>query len=90
MKLLKSYSEIDKSVLVYPHEFKFSDSSGLRVEVIHSFFQGNHYLNESSAEDGTPIFFKSEKEQEKGTIIFLNVSLNTINKRLQVGQKTNT
>lgn len=90
MKLLKSYSEIDKSVLVYPHEFKFSDSSGLRVEVIHSFFQGNHYLNESSAEDGTPIFFKSEEEQEKGTIIFLNVSLNTINKRLQVGQKTNT
>ncbi|WP_108245698.1 ABC transporter ATP-binding protein [Muricauda brasiliensis] len=90
MKLLKSYSEIDRSVLVYPHEFKFSDSSGLQVKVINSFFQGNHYLNESAAEDGTTIFFNSEKKQDAGATIFLNVSLNTINRRLQVGQKTNT
>ncbi|MDF0707019.1 sulfate/molybdate ABC transporter ATP-binding protein [Flagellimonas okinawensis] len=90
MKLLKSYSEIERSVLVYPHEFKFSDSSGLRVEVKHSFFKGSHHLNEGIAEDGTMIFFNSDKKQEKGTTIFLNVSLNTINKRLQVGQKTDT
>ena len=90
MKLLKSYSEIERSILVYPHEFKFSDSSGLKVEVMNSFFKGTHYLNEGMAEDGTLVFFNSEKEQEKGTTIFLNVSLNTINKRLQVGQKANT
>ena len=90
MKLLKSYSEIDRDVLVYPHEFKFSDSSGLRVEVIHSFFKGSHYLNESKAEDGTLLFFNSDKEQSPGSTLFLNVSLNTINKRLQVGQKTDT
>ncbi|MEC8832900.1 MAG: ABC transporter ATP-binding protein [Bacteroidota bacterium] len=90
MKLLKSYSEIERSVLVYPHEFKFSDSSGLKVEVKHSFFKGSHHLNEGIAEDGTMIFFNSDKKQEKGTTIFLNVSLNTINKRLQVGQKTDT
>ncbi len=90
MKLLKSYSQIDMSVLVYPHEFKFSDSSGLKVEVIHSFFKGSHHLNEGIAEDGTIIFFNSEKKQEKGATIFLNVSLGTINRRLQVGQKTNT
>ena len=90
MKLLKSYSEIERSILVYPHEFKFSDSSGLKVEVMNSFFKGTHYLNEGMAEDGTLVFFNSEKEQEKGATIFLNVSLNTINKRLQVGQKANT
>lgn len=90
MKLLKSYSEIERSILVYPHEFKFSDSSGLKVAVMNSFFKGTHYLNEGVAEDGTLVFFNSEKEQEKGTTIFLNVSLNTINKRLQVGQKANT
>lgn len=90
MKLLKSYSEIEKSVLVYPHEFKFSDSSGLQVEVRQSFFSGSHYLNEGTAMDGTIIFFNSEKKQEEGTTIFLNVSLKTINKRLQVGQKTDT
>ncbi|MBW8198832.1 ABC transporter ATP-binding protein [Flagellimonas abyssi] len=90
MKLLKSYSEIERSILVYPHEFKFSDSSGLKVAVMNSFFKGTHYLNEGMAEDGTLVFFNSEKEQEKGATIFLNVSLNTINKRLQVGQKANT
>ncbi|WP_375587615.1 ABC transporter ATP-binding protein [Flagellimonas aurea] len=90
MKLLKSYSEIERSILVYPHEFKFSDSSGLKVEVMNSFFKGTHYLNEGMAEDGTVVFFNSEKEQEKGAAIFLNVSLNTINKRLQIGQKAAT
>ncbi|RIV34898.1 ABC transporter ATP-binding protein [Flagellimonas lutimaris] len=90
MKLLKSYSEIERSVLVYPHEFKFSDSSGLKVEVVNSFFNGGHHLNEGSTDDGTIIFFNSEKKQEKGVTIFLNVSLETINRRLQVGQKTNT
>lgn len=90
MKLLKSYSEIERSILVYPHEFKFSDSSGLKVEVMNSFFKGTHYLNEGMVEDGTVVFFNSEKEQEKGAAIFLNVSLNTINKRLQIGQKAAT
>jgi len=90
MKLLKSYSEIERSILVYPHEFKFSDSSGLKVEVMNSFFKGTHYLNEGMAEDGTVVFFNSEKEQEKGATFFLNVSLNTINKRLQIGQKAAT
>tara|TARA_B100000949_G_scaffold104957_1_gene93422 strand:+ start:5749 stop:6744 length:996 start_codon:yes stop_codon:yes gene_type:complete len=90
MKLLKSYSEIDRSVLVYPHEFKFSDASGLKVEITRSLFNGSHHLNEGMAEDGTTIFFNSDKKQEKGTTIFLNVSLETINRRLQVGQKTNT
>lgn len=90
MKLLKSYSEIERSILVYPHEFKFSDSSGLKVAVMNSFFKGTHYLNEGMAEDGTVVFFNSEKEQEKGAAIFLNVSLNTINKRLQIGQKAAT
>ncbi|MCK0161280.1 sulfate/molybdate ABC transporter ATP-binding protein [Allomuricauda sp. F6463D] len=90
MKLLKSYSEIERTVLVYPYEFKFSDSSGLKVEVINSFFKGSHYLNEGKAEDGTIIFFNTEKKQGKETTIFLNVSLETINRRLQIGQKTNT
>lgn len=90
MKLLKSYSEIERTVLVYPHEFKLSDSSGLKIEVINSFFKGSHFLNEGQAEDGTIIFFNTEKKQGKGTTIFLNVSLETINMRLQVGQKANT
>jgi len=90
IKLLKSYSEIDKSVLIYPHEFHVSDNSGLKVEVKACYFKGSHYLNEGKAEDGTTIFFNSREKHKKGTSLFLNVSLKTINMRLQVGQETNT
>lgn len=90
IKLLKSYAEIDKSVLVYPHEFMVSTSSGLKVEVLHSFFKGSHYLNEGTTEDGTILFFNSDKKQPIGKAVYLNVSLKTINRRLQVGQGSNT
>lgn len=90
IKLLKSYAEIDRSVLVYPHEFQISKSSGLKVEVQHSFFMGSHYLNEGKTEDGTTLFFNSDKKQILGKTIFLNVSLKTINKRLRIGQTANT
>lgn len=90
IKLLKSYAEIDRSVLVYPHEFQVSKSSGLKVEVLHSFFKGSHYLNEGKTEEGNMLFFDSDKKQPIGQSVYLNVSLKTINRRLQVGQAANT
>lgn len=89
IKLLKSYAEIDRSVLVYPHEFQVSKTSGLKVEVIHSFFKGSHFLNEGKTGEGVTLFFNSEDKQIAGKNVFLNVSLKTINKRLQVGQGSN-
>ncbi|WP_431162093.1 ABC transporter ATP-binding protein [Flagellimonas beolgyonensis] len=89
IKLLKSYAEIDRSVLVYPHEFQVSKTSGLKVEVVHSFFKGSHFLNEGKTEEGVTLFFNSEDKQITGKNVFLNVSLKTINKRLQVGQGSN-
>ncbi len=89
IKLLKSYAEIDRSVLVYPHEFQVSKTSGLKVEVVHSFFKGSHFLNEGKTEEGITLFFNSEDKQMAGKNVFLNVSLKTINKRLQVGQGSN-
>jgi ABC-type sulfate/molybdate transport systems ATPase subunit len=89
IKLLKSYAEIDRSVLVYPHEFQVSKTSGLKVEVLHSFFKGSHFLNEGKTEEGVTLFFNSEDKQITGKNVFLNVSLKTINKRLQVGQGSN-
>lgn len=89
IKLLKSYAEIDRSVLVYPHEFQVSKSSGLKVEVVHSFFKGSHFLNEGKTEEGVTLFFNSEDKQIASKNVFLNVSLKTINKRLQVGQESN-
>ncbi len=89
IKLLKSYSQIERSVLVYPHEFKISKSSGMKVELTHSFFKGSHYLNLGKAEDGTLLYFNSTKKQKLGNTIFLNVSLKTINRRLQGEKATN-
>ena len=85
IKLLKSYSKIDRSVLIYPHEFKISERSGLKVFVEHSYFKGSHYLNQGRAEDGTLLYFESPKIQKSGTSVFLNVSLKTINGRIKVG-----
>lgn len=90
IQLLKSYAKIERSVLVYPHEFKVSNTSGVRVEVKHSFFKGEHYLNEGRAEDGTLLYFNTPKKHTKGQSVFLNVSLKTINKRLHVEQTAST
>ncbi|MGW9684486.1 ABC transporter ATP-binding protein [Flagellimonas sp. 2504JD1-5] len=90
IKLLKSYAAINRSILVYPHEFQLSDSSGLEALVKTSFFKGSHYLNEATAEDETMLYFVTSKKLKKGDTVFLNVSLDTINARLQVEQRTNT
>lgn len=90
IKLLKSYAAIDRSVLVYPHEFQLSDSSGLEVVVKVSFFKGSHYLNEAVAEEETILYFNTSKKLKEGDTVFLNVSLDTINSRLQFEQRTNS
>ncbi|AWX44437.1 Heme-transporting ATPase [Flagellimonas maritima] len=83
IRLLKTYSEIEKSILIYPHEFMVSKTSGLKVTVQNSFFKGSHYLNEGRTEDGPILYFNTPKKFDLGDAIFLNVSLKTINKRLQ-------
>lgn len=84
IRLLKSYAKIDKSVLIYPHEFQVSNKTGLEVQVKNSFYKGSHYINQCVAEDGTVLYFNSQKRLGSGDAVFLNVSLETINKRLQV------
>ncbi|WP_420603623.1 sulfate/molybdate ABC transporter ATP-binding protein [Flagellimonas sp.] len=90
IKLLKSYAAIDRSVLVYPHEFQLSKGSGLEVTVKESFFKGSHYLNEAAAEEGTVLYFVTSKKLKPGDTVFLNVSLDTINARLHVEQRADS
>ncbi|MEH6679853.1 MAG: ABC transporter ATP-binding protein [Sediminicola sp.] len=80
---LKQYSEIDRSILVYPHEFQTSEKSGLKVQVERSFYKGSHYLNQARVYEGTEtLFFNSKGALTIGDDVFLNVSLETINLRL--------
>ncbi|WP_422349484.1 sulfate/molybdate ABC transporter ATP-binding protein [Flagellimonas sp.] len=90
IRMLKSYAAIDKSVLIYPHEFQVSETSGLKVVVTNSFFKGSHYLNECEESEGTVLYFNSPKKIKPGKAVFLNVSLETINSRLQVEQGTDS
>ncbi len=90
IKLLKAYATIDRSVLIYPHEFQLSKASGLEVQVKTSFFKGSHYLNETEPIEGTILHFNTTKKLHPGDTVFLNVSLETINARLQVEQSTDS
>jgi ABC-type Fe3+/spermidine/putrescine transport system ATPase subunit len=83
--IMKSYADTRRMIIVYAHEFKVSHSSGLKVVVSKSYPMG-HYCLIRGDSDGHPIFFHHQKPLEPGTEVFLNIALETINKRLK-GQK---
>ncbi len=83
MQLLKSYSKINKSILVYPSEFQLSDKAGLKAKVKNSYFKGTHYLNEGLIADENIVYFDSKNRLRPDQDIFLNISLETINLRLK-------
>lgn len=82
MKLLKSYSEIEASIIVYPHEFQISNTSGLKVAIKENYFKGSHFLVEGVREDGEPLFFMFDEPLQTQSSIYLNVAIETINLRL--------
>lgn len=62
-----------KLQFVYPHQFKVSMSSDLKVEVVNSYFRGSHYLIE--AKFGIQIlFFENVSEIEIGKDVYLELS----------------
>ena len=85
IKLLKDYAKTDHQVLVYPHELRLAKKSGFKVVVKDCFFKGGHYLIEGIREDSGPIFFNHHEPLEAGSLIYLNIALHIINKRLNLG-----
>ncbi len=81
VNIVKSYADTKRRIIVYAHEFKISQSSGLEVETRKSFLMGGYYLVEGMAEDQR-IYFNSDKDLSPGTKVFLNVSIETLNKRI--------
>ncbi|MFK5974744.1 MAG: ABC transporter ATP-binding protein [Flavobacteriaceae bacterium] len=81
INLIKTYADTKRRIIVYAHEFKVSQNSGLSVKVIKSYSMGSHYLVQGFSE-GEKIHFNSDKELESGTEVFLNISIETINQRL--------
>ena len=56
----------------------------MQVEVKHSYYLGTYYRIYSLLENGRSVYFDHPNPIEKGRKVFLNVSLETINKRLPV------
>lgn len=81
--VLKTYANTKRKIIVYSHEFRVSPSSGLKVTVEKAYPMGSHYLTESRSTDNEVIFFNAEQLIPKGTEVFLNVAIETINQRIQ-------
>lgn len=65
--------EIDgKSQLVYPHQLEIVEQSTFEVEVLQSFFRGNHFLVEAVFQN-TILYFESHSSLEKGAKVFLQI-----------------
>lgn len=84
IEVLKSYASTTRNIIVYSHELKVSQKSGMQVEVKHSYYLGTYYRIYSLLENGRSVYFDHPNPIEKGRKVFLNVSLETINKRLPV------
>ncbi len=79
--VLKSYADTKRHIIVYAHEFKVSNSSGLAANVKKSYPMGGYYLVKGDTADGI-VYFHSDKLLKADSQIYLNVSIETINKRL--------
>ncbi|MDG1571578.1 ABC transporter ATP-binding protein [Robiginitalea sp. M366] len=84
VQVLKSYATTTRRIIVYAHELKLSAKSGFEAQVEASFFLGSHFRLVGRLEGGAQVTFYHDANLEKGRKIFLNVSLETINKRLPI------
>ncbi len=81
INIVKSYADTKRRIIVYAHEFRISGKSGLEVSVTGSFHMGGYYLIEGIYE-GQNIYFHHNKAIEEGKELFLNISIELINKRM--------
>ncbi len=81
VEIVKSYANTKRRIIVYAHEFRVSSDSGMPVTVEKVYPMGSYYLTLGDAE-GYPVYFHSTKIHDKGEELYLNVALETLNKRL--------
>ena len=83
INIVKSYADTKRRIIVYAHEFRVSQNSGLEVVVKRSFYKGGHYMIEGVYEE-QKIYFNNPIALEPERKVFLNVSIETINQRLNL------
>ncbi len=83
INVIKSYADTKRRIIVYAHEFKVSEKSGLEVVVKASYYMGGHYMIVGTYEEQN-IYFNHHSALEDGKNVFLNISIETINQRLNI------
>lgn len=83
INIVKSYADTKRRIIVYAHEFRVSQKSGLEVVVKRSFYKGGYYMIEGIYED-QKIYFNNPIALEPERNVFLNISIETINQRLNL------
>ncbi len=81
--VLKSYGNTKRRIIVYAHEFRVSEVSGIPTTVKTSYPMGNYYLVQGLMDNGENVFFNAESDLPAEKKVFLNVSIETINQRIQ-------
>lgn len=81
INIVKSYADTKRRIIVYAHEFKVSEKSGLEVVVKGAYYMGGYYKIVGIYEE-QDIYFNHHKPLEVGKAIFLNISIETINQRM--------
>lgn len=83
INIVKSYGDAERRIIVYAHEFKVSEKSGLEVLVKQSFYKGGYYMIEGIYENHN-IYFNHSTAIAPDKKVFLNISIETINQRLNL------
>ena len=83
INIVKSYADTKRRIIVYAHEFRVSQKSGLEVVVKRSFYKGGYYMIEGIYED-QKIYFNNPAALEPERKVFLNIAIETINQRLNL------
>jgi iron(III) transport system ATP-binding protein len=81
LKILRPSEESRKKILLYPHELKFSETSGARAMVLESFFKGKDYLIKAKV-NGQIIFFDHHISLDHNTKILVDAAEGIIDSRL--------
>lgn len=84
IEILKSYASTTRHIIVYSHELKVSAKSGMQVTVEDSYYLGSYYRIRGVMDSGKAVVFDAQLPMDRGRKVFLNVSLETINKRLPI------
>ncbi|MGB5497416.1 MAG: ABC transporter ATP-binding protein [Maribacter sp.] len=83
INIVKSYADTKRRIIVYAHEFRVSQTSGLEVVVKRSFYKGGYYMIEGIYEE-QKIYFNNPIALEPERKVFLNIAIETINQRLNL------